>query len=422
MEQNILRKIKKYIIQLYMKPISYESFFKFYLQNKDKIFMKSGERNINQENVTKWLKNIQLYSPEQIKETYLFFANTFIEFLLYVSFDNFYSIINNISFELKTLFTENNYNKIYFYIPDNIHKSNLWVSLLILNCLINNNIINNEIQNKIYYINNYNDLLNHSNGDKSLCLYCDDMSYTGSQIYSNFIIRKKGNIIINDANIDKYILISYLSDVAKQKISTLKNIHFFNSTINVQSYINQLKEKYFESNTAMVNNILKMFEYNPNDPIFQIGRVACSCSTKYIPIYFDHKIADELSTFNKILFTGSYPIDKNIINNSCEINPLINGCTNSVDELSKIFDNPCIESVTLDSEIPCFPTFYKTILYTFNNKVINNKNDENIIDVLSGFNGGSKVKSKKNYKKRFSKRKNNTKKRFSKKRFSKKKK
>jgi hypothetical protein len=72
-----------------MIPINYELFFKFYLENKDKIFMKSGQRNINKQNVSNWLKNIQLYSPEQIKETYLFFANTFIEFLLYISFDNY---------------------------------------------------------------------------------------------------------------------------------------------------------------------------------------------------------------------------------------------------------------------------------------------------------------------------------------------
>jgi hypothetical protein len=384
-----------------MMPINYQLFFKFYLENKDKIFMKSGDRSINQENVEKWLKNIQLYSPEQIKETYLFFANTFIEFLLYVPFEKFYRILNDISLEIKDLLTNNNYNyeKIYFFIPDNIHKSNLWVSLLILNCLINNNILNEEIQNKIFYTNSYNDIIIHSDGKKSLCLYCDDMSYTGSQIYSNFVIRKKQPNLIY-TNVDKYILISYLSDVAKEKLSKISNIHFFKSTINVQSYINQLKIKYAEINSDMVNNVLKMFDYYINDNIFQMGRIACSCNTKYVPIYFDHKIADELSTFNKLLFTGSYPIDKNSTNTNCEINPLINGCENNLEELSKIFGNPCIESASLDSEIPCFVTFYKTILYTFNNIKINSDNDENIVEILTNFTGGSTIKKKNTYKRK----------------------
>jgi hypothetical protein len=42
--------------------------------------------------------------------------------------------------------------------------------------------------------------------------------------------------------------------------------------------------------------------------------------------------------------------------------------------------NPCTTNYTLDSEVPCFPSFYKTIVYTINGNKINE--DENIVALL----------------------------------------
>lgn len=357
--------------------INYSTFFNFYLENKDKLFMESGNKSINYANVDKWFQNIQNYSPKEIKSTYDFFARTFIEFLLYVSFADFYEILNRISLQLVEIVHSGNYQNIYFYIQDSANKSNLWVALLFLDCLTRNNILssNNEIREKIKFVNNYDSFVNDSNNEKSLCLYCDDMSYTGSQIKSNFMRRKNANL--DDTNIDKYFIIAYLSNTAYTKLSTIKNVHFFKDTVLVDSYIDQLKNKYGETNPEMVQNVVKMFTYtnNQNDAFFTQGRKACNCNMTYTPIYFDHKIADELSTFNKLLFTGSYPTTS-----VCEINPLVNGCTNIV-ELEILFGkNPCTTNLTLDSEVPCFPSFYKTISYTINGNKIDD--DKNIVWLL----------------------------------------
>ena len=341
-------------------------FFNFYLENKDKLFMESGYKSINYENTEKWFQNIQQFSPEEIKPTYDFFARTFIEFLLYVPFAEFYEILNRISFQLVEIVSSGDYKNIYFYIADSANKSNLWVALLFLDCLIKNN-ISLDIQ-KIKFVNNYDALVNDSNNEKSLCLYCDDMSYTGSQIKSNFLRGKNANL--EDTNIDKYFIIAYLSNAAYTKLSTIKNVHFFKDTVVVNSYIDQLKNKYGDTNPEMVDNVVKMFTSQSNNPFFTMGKKACNCNMSYTPIYFDHKIADELSTFNKLLFTGSYPTTS-----VCKINPLIRGCTDIVELESFFGKNPCTTNYTLDSEVPCFPSFYKTIVYTINgNKIDEEKN------------------------------------------------
>ena len=351
--------------------INYLIFFNFYLENKDKLFMESGHKSINYVNVEKWFQNIQNYSPEEIKPTYDFFAKTFIEFLLYVPFAKLYEILNRISFQFVEIVNSGDYKNIYFYIADSANKSNLWVALLFLDCLVKNN-ISLDIQ-KIKFVNNYDDLVNDSNNEKSLCLYCDDMSYTGSQIKSNFLRGKNANL--QDTNIDKYLIIAYLSNAAYTKLSTIKNVHFFKDTVVINSYIDQLKNKYGDTNKEMVDNVVKMFTSHSNNPFFTMGKKACNCNMAYTPIYFDHKIADELSTFNKLLFTGSYPTTS-----VCEINPLIHGCTNLA-ELETLFGkNPCTTNYTLDSEVPCFPSFYKTIVYTINGNNIDQ--DENIVALL----------------------------------------
>lgn len=371
-----------------MHIVEYDKFVDFYLENKEKLFIQSGKKGINNNNVKKWLKNIQLYSPEEIKETYEFFAKTFIEFLLYVPFDEFYNIINKMSLQFNEIISSNEYVNIYFFIPDSINKSNLWVTLLFFDCLFKNEILSSEIKSKMKFVSNYNALVNNSDNTKSVCLYCDDMSYTGSQINMNFL-RKKGPEIQSDAKIDKYMIVSYISNVAREKLSLISNIHFFRDTVTVDTYINQLKVKYMETREEMVNNVLKMFDYKTSNNFFIMGRKACNCSSKYTPIYFDHKIADDLSTFNKLLFTGSYPIESS--SSICEINPLIHGCDN-IAELEKLFTkNPCINNITLDSEVPCFPSFYKTISYTINANVIDN--DKNIVHLLNSLKGGKRKKS-----------------------------
>ena len=385
-----------------MAIVNYEHFSQFYLENRDKLFMPSGEKNVNLTNVSRWFHNIDTHSPEEIKEIYSFFARTFIEFLRYVSFDEFYAILYKISLQFTTLPLER-YRNIYFYIPDVINKSNLWVSLLFLDCLTKLGFID-TIREKIKIVNNYNHLVIDSNNENSLCLLCDDMTYTGNQIFNHF--RRKATQKEPDDHIEKYLVISHLSNVASKKLSEVPNMNYFADTVVVNSYITQLKEKYSETHKEMVDNIMEMFKWTTK-PI-NMGRKACNCSLQHIPIYFDHKIADSLSTFDKLLFTGSYPTRSS----ECEITPLIGGC-DDIEELKKLFPDSCTEEGTLDSEVPCYPAFYKKISYTFHGTPLDTE-EKNIVSVLRAMEEGHGRRKRKTGKKR----KRKTTKRKSKKRKS----
>lgn len=376
-----------------MSIVNFDIFFNFYLENKEKLFMESGAKGVNIANIQKWFTNIQTYSPEEIKETYKFFARTFTEFLVYVPFDDFYKIINLMSLQFEQIINSPDYTNIYFFIPDTINKSNMWVTLLFLDCLVKNNLLTPEIQAKIKIVNMYHKLVEDSNNSKSLCIYCDDMSYTGTQISSNFNNRLINNKSTLDTNIDKYFIISYISNIGKDKITKeVKNAFFCDNTIAVYSYVDQLQVKYNDGNEEMVNNVLKMFSFQPDNEFMNMGHAACQCSKKYIPIYFDHKIADNLSTFNKLLFTGAYPTKGNV----CEINPLIEGC-NNIANLKELFgENPCVRTQTVDSEIPCFPAFYKTIPYVLDGNIVLNADRKNILNLFietSSIKGGRQNKS-----------------------------
>lgn len=358
-----------------MSIVNFDIFFNFYLENKEMLFMESGTKDINIANIQKWFSNIEKYSPEELKEPCLFFARTFIEFLLYVSFDDFYKIINLISLEFKKIIDSADYTNIYLFLPGKINKSNLWVALLFIDCLVKNNLLTTEIQDKIKCVNNYNILVKDSANSKSLCLYCDDMSYTGTQIVG-FFNKSQQNV---DTNIDKYFMISYISNDAEIKIrSSLINCSFFTSTIHVDRYIKQLKQRYNdESHKQIIQYVSKMC--NIHNQEFSVAREAFDCKITHIPLYFDHKIADSLSVNSKILFTGAYPTTSDI----CEINPLINGCSD-IDNLKSLFsENPCVTNKALyNSEVPCFPSFYKTIPYVLNGNIIADTDKKNIVDLL----------------------------------------
>ena len=92
----------------------------------------SGNRSINQEHVNIWYDNIEKYSPDNVKDVYLSFAKTYIEILMYVDFNTFLTSIEEIAQDITILLKNHKqYDKIYFYIPEEVTKSNFWITLLV---------------------------------------------------------------------------------------------------------------------------------------------------------------------------------------------------------------------------------------------------------------------------------------------------
>jgi len=365
-----------------VNEIDFDTFQSFYIRNKGEILMPSeniGKRMLNPVNIKIWHDNINTKSPDDIKQIYHFFACTLMDVYKYVDFSDFMGQLASITNELVERMNNNvePYSSIYFYIPEQITKSNMWVTLLVFDIMMKGYPVILELHDKIKFSSDIKHIYDvcHHNDSKILCIYCDDMSYTGNQLTENMSFNRL-YLDIRE-KFDLFIAIPYLTSIAKDKLGkndpNVTIVFPKNSTI-VLSYIERLKNEYIHRYPREVKFIEDIFE-NPDEyPSFYRACIgdfdygnpnAAETFNQLVPVYFDHKVADEFSTFKKILFTGSYPI---VIGQECEITPLISGCEN--EDTSEFTTNNCTNGEGFKEEIPCYPTFYKTIQYIINGKPI----------------------------------------------------
>lgn len=263
-------------------------------------------------------------------------------------------------------------------------------------------------------------------------------------IGNNILIEKKTNQTENGKkltefkykNIDYYLCCAYISCSAINKViynnkcekriqnnKYLKNIKTFNNTEVIQNFTKE-SNKYINDNIKLISK--KYDLYNKNEIIktlkdiicnkskFNISQISFQCIENLTPIYFDHKVADYVSVFQKLIYYGSYPTT-----GKCEFIPLIKGDHLKTNIEKKMMNNHCVkiikhmeeyyepDEIKKDSK-----TFYKNINYILNDSNINNRYDINdLLDIInSNQNGGSnniKSKSKKSKLRNKSKNKSN---------------
>jgi hypothetical protein len=102
-----------------------------------------------------------------------------------------------------------------------------------------------------------------------------------------------------------------------------------------------------------------LYNYNP-DEIKQYRNFQCNKDKDQYLIYFDHKIADSLSTLQKFILFGSYPSE------SCKLTSMLNNCT--IRDNAEFNKEICKSNITdLNDEkyntYICIKTFYKAINY-----------------------------------------------------------
>lgn len=369
--------------------IDFDTFDTFYEENKDKIFMPRasiGTRTLNTGSINQWYRNIETTTlPKNVKDIYLFFANTLMNVYQYIDFSQFmetlWHVTVNLVARINNQSREYSYSLIYFYIPENISKSNMWVTLLVFHLIKttypetfhNNKTIIKFSSNFSLMYDECDRLINER--EKILCIYCDDMSYTGNQLDSNlnephYKFRNSGWCRFKN-RIDLFIAIPYFTRTAQEKFNNETNteisvtVIFPDRPVIVPSYIEALEKIYGAEYRTPCKDIKNIFEHPDEHLHFyracngDPNPEALETFKTLVPIYFDHKVADEFSTFKKILFTGSYPIPDE---SECKVTPLINGCT--FEGIGETDTNNCTQGDGFKNEIPCYPTFYKGIEYT----------------------------------------------------------
>jgi hypothetical protein len=153
------------------------------------------------------------------------------------------------------------------------------------------------------------------------------------------------NISINNFSID--LIIPFMSSLALKKISDIHYVKIPKNTCVFPLFRDQVNMDNLPSGIA--NEFKFTFQYHKD----------------ISALYFDHKIADAVSTFNKIYYLA--PLFNCTISN---VNiPFIEGCNIKIPEDIDVYDKYiAVENATINKLCPV--VFYKGIEYTFNGKKV----------------------------------------------------
>jgi hypothetical protein len=353
--------------------LSLNKFKQFYEENKDIIKMPDGNNYpLNYKKATRWA-NMQCDIESRN------FAQQIIKYTQYVPFSVFYSKLLSIcqSYVADSIKEKESGEAVFILIiPFRVSKSNIWVSLLAYEFL-------HSIIDEVYYdiTEVYNNTLNHRSNlyrKKIHCIICDDCAYTGHQLsyISSFdnswinypnkpvppnIYSKKwlewyekvdvsSNTYIQTIDINNFsvdVIIPYMSILAQKR---LHDIHYVRvpRTCRVFSIFSQQVDMEMIP-IHILNEFKRTFQYHKD----------------ISAIYFDHKIADAVSTFHKIYLLA--PVF------NCSVSNNRVGFIENCDD-DKIPDSVNIYDYHVDLEKAghktCPLSFYKNLKYTFNGKSV----------------------------------------------------
>ena len=325
-------------------------FHQIYLENIDKCFPPSNiSYSISQSSLMRWVDLMKDASIKYDDKCIYQFALYFAKYLTHISFDDFYQQLRKLCIDLLMMLKED--KMCIMVIAGEINKSNTWVSLLVYNILKERikYVILSKYCKKMYKL-----------FPQAIFIHPDDCSYSGSQITSDIYVGQCSSV--DDVNdIQYYIFCPYVSNFAKKTIQATTSVNFLDSTIffnplqyNIEQEVNENKQS--ELCEMKMNTTTNLLFDN-----FKEDKELCT-------IYFDHKLADGVSIFQKIIALGVYYTDDftSIKNN---IKGLIHNCNYEISSLNLSKLNT-YDIASIYGEKMCPPPFYKTINYTLNNENI----------------------------------------------------
>lgn len=278
------------------------------------------DHSLNREQVKKYINACDLEVRPIIKKI---FNNT-----VHISFEEF---IKNLNKNIKDLLNlTNKSKKIFFYINEFFkEKSNYWVYKYVKNYIKYNNPDYN-----IFVIDNLN---KNKNGD--YIVFVDDCIYSGNQLASELSEIKNKHLL----QLNYYILAPYISENGRSNIEERmdrnKDFNKSNSELIFSAYSNDI---------PLIDDYLTDSDFTILYKYLEYFMMEESIEGKYL-IYFDHKLADNISTITPI-YSGYVMNKHNLVElveddyystefydlsddeklEQFEIIPVINNCNNKI--------------------------------------------------------------------------------------------
>jgi hypothetical protein len=346
-----------------IKDICIENRHWFYMPESE-----IGTYNIDAEQVNKIYKQLDVSkgSDNDIRDAKKIIKKL-IDTIQYINFNQYMIQLKKIASELIEEMKKD-YEIIYFICQDSRKKSNTWVLMLFIDEMLKRNFFTefSHINNKIYVSSSASDVYKNCKSlDKNiLIVYFDDMSYSGTQISRSLPNKKDIN-----KNINIYVCLGFISKIALENIDKECDINIFPSTKIFESlytvFVQQNNTDEIEEYERLYNKMIfkadNKTDYNSN------FNKAFQTYDNQILVYFDHKIADGISTIQKFIYYGSYPLldDTDI----CITIPLIKKCeVSNITSLSIRYPdkNMCKENIVdIADDMTCPKTFYKQFEYKY---------------------------------------------------------
>jgi len=291
-------------------------------------------------------KKMEIYINMHKKEN-IPLIRKILEVTQYISFDEFKKSLFNQIEKFNNYLEQHNIKKYIFCIGVsndggssnvnfNIYKSNFWTFLLVYHLLKIKPfdiMLNLKDAIRIYY--------NESSLKIDNFLLMDDCSYSGSQVVENVIYDAATELMHTNKNsfmtddlmkktiyhpiqnkvLNVHYIIPYLSKIAYDKLKLLE----LKTQINVIIYTNNIINPYKDIiDKNIMDKIKKLYS-------FYISYVNID---NLIPIFFDHKIADSISTIDLILIKGQ------VLDNPKKRYVFINACIYNKNDPDKEEFNP----------------------------------------------------------------------------------
>lgn len=304
-------------------------------KSNNQLYIPSGKYKINRKLKDHFLMDAERYYGKQVSDT----LRLIIEMTTYVTFDDFYQSLGKCVESFLKKIGNSPYIFLYLGRED---KSNFWVTQLALDY-----IINKYPQNLPYDIlRNYKDVEYVYGEDASKFKYVafDDCSYSGLQLSDHIEYELDNNPNKNNL----YVIVPYISGAAYKIISeadsigeeyTKNNLIYEYKILKIseilknQGYSKEFIDNFFKNLLVYLND----FDIGPDKESAEYEDEDWNHNVDNVPIYFDHKIADSVSTYPK-LYSFGIIYDKN--DHVYVYHWLIKNCINSLNECPpKIYKN-----------------------------------------------------------------------------------
>lgn len=341
------------------------NFKKLCEENKSILCMKDINYPLNYKKGIDWVNG-------QCDDNSAEFAESILLSTKYISFKEFYDSLKTICNNYVEVYSKPKYRNTDFVliVHENMHRSNTWVSMLCFNFLER---IITDVKSDITEV--------YNGSEKTICLICDDCAYTGVQMentirlnrrHLNFGHAKEPSVYskewvewnqkeiltakrylktIDPSKFVVDLIIPYISTIAKNRLQEYKYVRIQKGAHIFPTFIEQHDIKEIPEN--ILHEFRSTFQYHE----------------EISAVYFDHKIADSVSTFHKIYTLA--PLFNCVDIKNSRIG-FIENCGNSETIDSKIDINEITLSFENKGNIYniCPITYYKNINYTFNGELI----------------------------------------------------